>query len=283
MLSAKWRGHTKLIPGARWNPCPGSFVTLVCWSLCVILSVSPLQAQALPIGPDVLCLTAPYTTATSPAHQTSLSLLRAVRGLGERFPTLLETFEGLQPSLCMDERNIADRGYYDVTSNSIGLKNSLTFDEKLAILLHELRHMEQLDRGYCPSTDYSMKETARATFATEADAQAIATLITWSMKQDGSPGPWQAMLGWERYSDIPERFEKVLVETNDPGLAAAAAFEQWYASDWRIESYYLASCSDYLDRLDASKRLVSDDLLPADYLDNLCKMPDGTNYNCIEP
>lgn len=274
-------------PGADRKSRPGAGL-FVCWALSIALLLPPLSAApqsvvGLPPDQDDLCLVAPYGDATSSSQITGRALIKQIAGLAGKFPTMFESLQDAGPAICLDERKIGDRGYYDVMRNVIGLKSELAFWEKLAVLLHELRHLDQLARGYCPSTDYSMKENARATFAVEADAQAVATLIAWAMQADGTDGPWQAMKNWPHYADILLRFETVMQETDDPGLATAAAFEQWYASPWRIETYYLASCSDYLDRLDESKLLVSDDLLPGDFLDNLCKMPDGSNYGCIEP
>ena len=218
-----------------------------------------------------------------PRKKTARSLVNEINGLSDEFPTMVESLKKLGPALCLDERKVSDRGYYDPLLNIIGLKADLGYHEKLAVLLHELRHLDQLARGYCPSTDYSMKETARATFAVEADAQAVAILIGWAMKADGNAGPWQAMMSWPNYSDIQNRFDTVMRQTGDPARATAAAFAHWYTSTWRVETYYHASCSDYLDRLDETKLLATDNMLPDDFLRNLCKMPDGSNYDCIEP
>lgn len=270
------------------NPSdPGSALNVRCL-LCLFVMLVPFPAASQsvtdpPPAEDVLCLVAPYRTATSPAQRMARALVDQINRLSAEFPTIVGSLNDLQPALCLDERKIGDRGYYDPLRNIIGLKADLVYHEKLAVLLHELRHLDQLARGYCPSTEFSMKETARATFAVEADAQAVAILISWAMKTDGNAGPWQAMMSWPNYADIQNRFETVMRKTNDPAQATAAAFAQWYTSSWRIETYYQASCSDYLDRLDKTKLLATDDLLPDDFLENLCKMPDGSDYFCIEP
>ncbi len=164
----------------------------------------------------------------------------------------------------------------------IALKSSLSFDEQRLILIHELRHLEQFDRGHCPSNDVSMRENARAVMATEADAMAITTLLAWDLRTIGHPGPWHTLIDWEQYGDIPQRFEAELAETGDLEAAVVAAFAQWYASDWRVNSYYFASCSDYLDRLDESHKLPRYDMLPDDYLTRLCRLPNGAPYACSD-
>ncbi|MBT8410374.1 MAG: hypothetical protein KJP02_01080, partial [Octadecabacter sp.] len=57
----------------------------------------------------------------------------------------------------------------------------------------------------------------------------------------------------------------------------------WYMSDDRLNDYYIASCSDFLDRQDASKLLPRYQLVPDDFLDDLCRLPDGSRYRCLPP
>ncbi|MGB8624187.1 MAG: DUF6782 family putative metallopeptidase, partial [Paracoccaceae bacterium] len=88
---------------------------------------------------------------------------------------------------------------------------------------------------------------------------------------------------WRTHSDIAAAFAAEMAATGDAPRATAAAFAQWYASDWRRENYYLAACSDYLDQQDRSKALPRYRLLSEDFLDTLCRLPDGTAYPCAEP
>lgn len=279
------RSKTKLSPEGhnRLRPRAVLFACVVLALPLIPLTAASQTVFGQPPERDPLCLTPPYENAKSRSQITARALTKHIAGLARDFPTIVETLHASSPAICLDQRKAGERGYYDVNQNIIGLKAVLPFWEKLAVLLHELRHVEQFSRGYCPSTDFSMQENARATFAIEADAAAVAILIAWAMKADGNDGPWLAMTTWPHYADIPARFETVMRKTDDPSLATAAAFEQWYALPWRVETYYLASCSDYLDRLDETKLLVNDALLPDDFLDELCKMPDGSNYHCIEP
>ena len=48
-------------------------------------------------------------------------------------------------------------------------------------------------------------------------------------------------------------------------------------SDWRCETYYLASCSAYLDHVNTDNLLPSYARLPDDHRDGLRRLPDGRN------
>jgi hypothetical protein len=62
-------------------------------------------------------------------------------------------------------------------------------DARLAILAHELRHLDQHARGFCPATDDGAAAVATFTFAVETDTHAIATWVAWSLAAEGEPGP----------------------------------------------------------------------------------------------
>jgi hypothetical protein len=62
------------------------------------------------------------------------------------------------------------RGYYEPTAHVIALGPDLTFDEKLLIVVHELRHVDQIRRGFVPSLSLDHREYVRLVFALEADA-----------------------------------------------------------------------------------------------------------------
>ncbi|PJN94612.1 hypothetical protein CNY89_13485 [Amaricoccus sp. HAR-UPW-R2A-40] len=139
--------------------------------------------------------------------------------------------------------------------------------------------MDQLRRGFEHSLEFDRLENIRQIYAMEADAQAIATLYAWS-ERAAKPELWDAAGSIAHYEDIRTAFGDTLASTADLGLAGRAAFTAWYASDWRRESYYLSACSQYLDRLDAAHALQRYDPLPDGYFDDLCLLPDGTNYGC---
>lgn len=242
-----------------------------------LLALAPLSVRAQPLD----CLSAPYSDPAPDLAplRTTLAELRPYLPL---FPSLGAAFAARAPDLCLDPRPVTARGYLDASNNMIALSSALDPGNRLAVLIHELRHLEQLSRGYCPSIDISMQENARAMMAAEADAMAITALVAHALRQEGKPAAWDALAASPEYGDIPARFAEVLADTQDIGVATAEAFAHWYASDWRREAYYTQSCSDYLDRLDSTKQLPRYDLLPPDYLDDLCRLPDGRVYDCAE-
>jgi hypothetical protein len=250
--------------------------------LAVAIACGAAPASADVPFPKSQCLPHPYTVADT-APQKQLRDLMAVLDLTVRgVPAMRQALDRRKPLICIDPRPVLPRGVLDTGEMFVALKSTLGFEEQHLILIHELRHLEQFDRGYCPSTTLSMQENARAVMATEADAMAITTLLAWDLKSIGHPGPWHTLRQWDHYEDIARRFEAELAAEGDLESAVVAAFDQWYASDWRVESYYIASCSDYLDRLDDSKLLPSYGLLPDDYLTRLCRLPDGAAYPCSD-
>lgn len=251
--------------------------------------VALLFLQALPAwtaGPDgvlnteIQCLRPPYDAPQNEAQRQVRRVLDVAQEQMQEFPTIAAALATRRPLICIDDHLTTARGYLEVDSNLIGLSQSLRFDESLVILFHELRHLEQLDRGFCASSAVSMAENARAIMATEADAMAITTLIAFYMRQEGNLGPWRAMLSWPNYADIAVRFAEVMEQTGKLSAATTAAFNQWYASDWRADTYYLTSCSNYLDNLESTKVLPSYALLPDDFLIRLCRLPSGEAYEC---
>ena len=233
--------------------------------------------------PGLWCLLPPYASGLSEPDQYLVGLVADVRAALAPFPSLVETFDAAGLPVCLETRTTDARGYLDVDRGLIAVSDRLTRDQQLTIIVHELRHLDQLSRGFCPSNDLSMSENAHSVFAMEADAQAITALVAWAARERGEDGPWNAVTGWPEYGDIAERFGEAMRETQDAGLAVSAAFEQWYASDTRVTHYYYAACSDYLDRLDSTKLLPSYGLLDTDFYEMLCLMPDGTRYTCAPP
>ncbi|NNK78844.1 MAG: hypothetical protein HKP40_09055 [Litoreibacter sp.] len=201
----------------------------------------------------------------------------------ERFPSLLAAVEDQSPELCLSSKMDNAHGYFDIEQNRIYLSDQIPIAMQVGVLLHEVRHLEQFSLGICPSDDLAMKEYARATFALEADASVVSLLVAWDMKENGNSGPWLALSAWPTQADIASSFASEMRASNDVPTAASAAFDQWYMSEARLEEYYIASCSDFLDRQDASKTLPRYQLVPADFLDELCRLPDGSSYSCSPP
>jgi len=206
----------------------------------------------------------------------------AAAGLAH-FPSLLTALEEQSPKLCLSSNMDNAHGYLDIEQNRIYLSDQISVAMQVGVLLHEIRHLEQSAIGICPSDDLAMEEYARATFALEADASVVSLMVAWDMKENGNNGPWLALSAWPTQSDIASMFASVILASGDVPSAASAAFDQWYVSDVRREDYYIASCSDFLDRQDASKLLPRYQLVPADFLDDLCRLPDGSRYQCSPP
>ncbi len=194
---------------------------------------------------------------------------------------LLENAQASKVTFCIDDREDGSFSYYDNNFKLIAIKSHLNLNTQLIFLIHELRHVDLIGRGYCPSLDYAMKEMTRLTMATEADAQAVTTLAIWRLSSLGHEGLWQTLRKIKNYEDIALAFELEFNQTQDDLLATRAAFGQWYKAEWRPDIYYLAACLSYLDQLDSGKRLQSYELLPDGFFNQLCDLPEGSNYGCL--
>ena len=228
------------------------------------------------------CLTPPWEAHDTPQRAAMAGLLDGLWPVLARQPSLEAAVQSLAPTFCLVSPLRELEGYLDAETLHIVLRADAPATLQTAILLHELRHLDQLARGFCPSTTLTMRENARQAFALEADASAISLLIAWDMRHHGNPGPWEALAAWPQQSDIAARFAAVMEDGGDPAEAAAAAFAQWYARPGRLESYSLASCSDYLDRLDTAHLLPGQSVRQPDFLERLCRLPDDTAYPCVE-
>jgi len=240
----------------------------------------PPRAQAEAAAPpDEACLWPGTGTASADAAALS-ALLDRIEALAPQPDLLIAAWQESGVALCLSDQPMEARGYYEPLSNRIVLRRDLPEGARIAILIHELRHVEQLGRGFCPSPELDMQEAARLVFAMEADAQAIATLYAWQLRQQGDPAAWEALAEIEHYADITARFAAAMAEQDDIGIATAYAFDQWYQDDWRTEAYYISSCSDHLDRLEEENRLPGYDTLPEGFFAQFCRLPSGRPYDC---
>jgi hypothetical protein len=181
--------------------------------------------------------------------------------------------------LCLGEAMVECRGYFEPDRNLIAIRPGLDPVDMLLVAVHELRHVDQALRGFSPTTDFSMRETARLVYALEADAHALVVLFAWAELQAGRRDVWEAVSELEHYEDIAVAFAVAMGE----GLAAEAtraAFRAWYTSEHRLRQYYVASCTHYLDALERAHRPQPTAMLPAHYFETLCLLPDGSNYGC---
>jgi len=228
------------------------------------------------------CIAAPYQSAATSDQRRLVKEVTALRAALRDFPALLAVLDSRRPALCLSESLIEARAYYEPETNRIVLASGMGAGLTLAMLVHELRHLYQFDGGFCPSDSLAMKDFARGVFAMEADANAVSLMVAWHLRSGGESRMWSALETWPMTADIAARFVRSMTATGDVPAAAAAAFDQWYASDIRREKYYVAACSDYLERSDRAHALPSYRPLPADFLSRLCLLPDGRTYPCIE-
>lgn len=247
-------------------------------SLASLFFVLPTFTEAMEV-----CIDVPDIGANPNEPAGLVQVYEEVAAGLERFPSLLTALEEQSPKLCLSSKMDNAHGYLDIELNRIYLSDQLPMAMQVGVLLHEIRHLEQSALGICPSDDLAMAEYARSIFALEADASAVSLLVAWDMKENGNDGPWSALSEWPAQSDIAAKFASEMMASGDVPSAASDAFEQWYMSEVRREDYYIASCSDFLDRQDASKLLPRYQLVPTDFLDDLCRLPDGSRYQCSPP
>ena len=92
----------------------------------------------------------PYPFDDAPAS------LRAILELAapalQRFPDYPAALAAARPVLCLDDEPFGARGYLDVDDNRIVISADLSEHEQMVILLHELRHLQQIGEGFCPAS-----------------------------------------------------------------------------------------------------------------------------------
>ncbi len=229
---------------------------------------------------EQVCVEVSEISINSDAPAKLVQAYKEVRVGLERFPLLMAAVEEQSPTLCLSNMMDGAHGYYDTEQSRIVLSSQLSTSMLVAVLIHEIRHLQQEVVGICPSDALAMKDYARATFALEADASAISALVAWDMKENGNDGPWRALSDWPTQSDIASAFATEMNLSHDVSSAVSAAFNHWYESEVRRETYYLATCSEFLDRQDSSHAIPRYQHITPDFLDGLCTMPEGTQYEC---
>jgi len=255
----------------------------------LLLTLLPLAAPAVEATPEPwhpedgdICLR-PGDAPRTDAQRHLAALLDRMRPVFDGFPSLAEAWKTTAPPLCIEDRGIAARGYLETTSPRIVLRDGLPPGAQALILVHELRHLEQWTRGTCLHDGLTMAAHVRAAFVLEADAAAVTALVAWAEAEAGRDDLWHAMRAMPMFADIGAAFAAQMRDGAGVAAATAAAFDRWYAQPERTGAYYRAVCSDYLDRLDATKRLPGSGALPGDYLTDVCRLPSGGGYACAEP
>lgn len=227
-------------------------------------------------GPD--CGRAPFSAPAKVAH-----LISGMDPVFAVFPDLRQQLTDTGLELCIAENMVEAYGYYEPENNRIVINSSLSSGLQQAILVHELRHVDQFTSGICPTPDLAMGESARAVFAMEADASATGLIVAWAMRAEGYPQMWDALAAWPMQQDIAKVFADEMQGTNDVGVAASGAFAAWYGYQPRVDLYYLAACSSYLETEDSSHRLRGYETLDPAFYDSLCQLPKGGSYACADP
>lgn len=237
-----------------------------------------LGALALPAQAQTLtCAAPPFDDPPEVA-----TLVDQLRPALDRRPSLHVALFRDARELCVADTLHDARGYFEPRSSRLVIATDMAPALQKAVLIHELRHLEQKFHGSCPEPNLSMKENARAIFAMEADATTYSLAVAWDLRKAGMPDTWNALATWPMQADIATAFEAEMGRSGDLISAASAAFTQWYAKDGRRELYYLASCSDYLESRDRDHRMLSYDRLSSGFFNALCRLPDGEAYPCAE-
>lgn len=246
-------------------------MTAMLRALCLsVLFAAPAMAE--------IC--APYPWTSDPRLGAPVASLEMVL---EAAPSLTKPVSELKPTLCLVARASEAHGAFQPETATISLYNGLSPGETTAILIHELRHLDQTARDVCLSPDLAMREHARAVFALEADAMAVTMLIAWELRGTDGGAAFDALRSMSGSADIAATFAQTITETGDSALATADAFTAWYASETRRESYYISSCEAYLSEREDSKRLPGSLSFDATILTRMCRLPTGETYPCREP
>lgn len=226
-----------------------------------------------------ICAVAPYAEADGDLA----ALVQRLTAVLEPYPPLAEALLAQAPALCLDDSLVEEQGYFEPKSNRIVLNSEIPTDFQLAILVHEVRHLQQFGSGACPTIGYRMTDYIRARLALEADAAAIGVYVAWQLRAAGDTGPWETLQAWSTHEDLTARFAETMANGGDEVTATSATFAEWFARAERREIYTFAICSNYLDALDREKVVAGQSTLPDDYAAKLCVLPDGRPYDCTLP
>ena len=247
-------------------------------TLWLVLATGPTQALAA-----MHCLEPPYLSDGTAKQNELAEIHSEIVPVLNRYPSLDEALAAILPDFCLSSQKDDAYAFLDVENNRIVISEGLDSAMKIGVLLHELRHLWQFAHDACPSDAMGMKDYARAVFAIEADASAISLLMAWEMKDRGQGAVWGALAAWPTQSDIAARFAETMTASGNMKMAVISAFRQWYVSPTRRATYYASSCGQYLDRQDANHALPRYEPIPDGFFDRLCKLPDGTDYDCTVP
>lgn len=168
-------------------------------------------------------------------------------------------------------------GQYEYKDPVIILKRGLSDDNLLQAIVHESQHLKQHLSGVGnPDRILSEKEYVLFYRASEADAQALCTHVTWKLKEAGDAGPWEAAK-FVGYSDICDAYEKAVNDGADGAKAQRDAFDAWFGKAERLAGYNKSTVDSMIPFLKKGREEVFKDHglvekpLDATWLDKLDK------------
>lgn len=251
---------------------------------CIAVALSAASGAVAEAGREgFACLAYPFEAPASPRQTEVQALVVWLRATLEPFGDLGRVLRDSPPEICLARDLFGAQGYFDPEAQRIVLREDLPPSMMRAVVIHELRHVEQFRRGACPTDALSMQATARVIMAMEADASAVSLVVAWALREAGDAGVWTALEEWHSHAALARVFEAEMRDSGDLAKAAAGAFAAWYENDWLVEGYYVAACSGYLDRQDQSHALPRYGTIDDTFLDDLCHLPGGPGYPCQEP
>lgn len=184
-----------------------------------------LPALARPKEESV-CLDHPYNaTHKSDEEQRLARVIERLRPALAAFSGLALALDDRKPRICLAPSLLLESGFLLPDANRIEIDSQLEDAMLTAVLLHELRHLDQVAAGICPNDSLAMDQVAQATFALEADANAITLLVAWHMASIGDATVWNALAEWHSTADIAWRFAESMASNGDPSHAVAEAFD----------------------------------------------------------
>lgn len=243
------------------------------------LTAAVLAAAVPALAAEPLCLDYPYAAADSALAGD----IAEVREALTPFADLLTSLDTARPRICLVSGPSEALGTFETEGNLITAGEALDGPKRQAVLIHEIRHLDQYLRGICPSETLAMRDNARAVFALEADAMAITHLVAWSSRERGEPAMFDALLVGDETADIATAFQAAITAGGDISVATAAAFDAWYGSEARLERYYISTCMAYLDRIEDEDLLPGKQALSSGFLSEVCALPGQESYPCEEP
>jgi hypothetical protein len=173
-------------------------------------------------------------------------------------------------------------GDYEPRLNTVFIVLDQPEGEIVETMAHELRHAWQQDQGFMPTKPLAPRESLLLARAIEADAEAFATQIIWELKQSGYDAAFDVHAQSQRYGDIVAAFAQRAEDdrhTVADGRAARAAYDAWFANEYRTVAYDdLALRSMLYIARQPGRIKVSGGIVTSTYLTGLGDMLDGTNY-----